>query len=370
MSEFCSLHPAVQGSGETDPRLLDILNNAVDGRGRDLAIAHRIGYENQNRSHFSSQQFHENGIPGNVQLEEGWLNRYVTNYVDEDAPLQAVALAGNQLVVLKGPTLIPAIASVDEFDLPANAPLGNFASAQNPLGSGLKGAYGQASFDASVKYNQLTYDTGKSLLESVQYFRDNVFGVPYEPEAAAQPYYDAIADAGLRRSVRDCARLLKQVPDCRIAACNQGGYDTHGDEANRFGSLMRDFGLSMTALYHDLLPIWDDTVVVCTSEFGRTSLENGSRGTDHAEATVNLLMGGSVNGGIYNADAGSWANGDMFSTANGRYLAHRTDYRAVMAEVVEHLGDPDVQIDYVLPGYTDLVANDTAGYFTPLNLIG
>jgi uncharacterized protein (DUF1501 family) len=81
-------------------------------------------------------------------------------------------------------------------------------------------------------------------------------------------------------------------------------------------------------------------------------------------------MGGPVKGGVYNADPSRWSNGDLFSTANGRYVAHRTDFRAVYREVLAgHLGDPSARIDEVIPGYSSLVAQDTNGYFKPLGML-
>jgi uncharacterized protein (DUF1501 family) len=42
--------------------------------------------------------------------------------------------------------------------------------------------------------------------------------------------------------------------------------------------------------------VWQDTVVVVISEFGRTVAENGSRGTDHGTGGLAFILGGSVNG--------------------------------------------------------------------------
>ena len=232
------------------------------------------------------------------------------------------------------------------------------------------GAYTQAGFDLSKYCEVLTYGTGRTLLESLQFFEDNVRNTPYEPEPDAQPYYAAIGNNRFKGYVMDCARLLKQVDSLQITGCNQGGYDTHGSENDRFPPLVADLSLAFTALYHDLKPIWNDLVVVCMSEFGRTPQENGNRGTDHAEATLMMLMGGAVNGGMYNCDPDSWANGDLFSTKNGRYVAHRTDFRNIYHEILtRHLGDPDGRIDEIIPNYSAVSATDPNGYFTPLGLI-
>ena len=370
LNGFASFHPALQGEAPADPKLADIFHDRVDARGARLAVLHRIGYESQNRSHFSSQQFWENGVPGAVKLEEGVFNRYLTAYRDESSPLQAATLNNNQVVMMKGPTLVPVLRSIDDFALPGNVPLGRFPSPGDPLGAGLQGAWGQSEFNRSIPGNELTYSTGRSLLEGLQFFEENVRDEPYQPAESAQAFYDAMTDRPFAGFVRDCARLLKQVDSLQIIGCNQNGYDTHGVEDRNFPTLMRNLGLALTALYHDLESVWDDTIVITMSEFGRTSLENGNLGTDHGEASAMLAMGGSILGGVYNADPGRWANGDLFSTANGRYLAHRTDFRQVYAELINgHLGDPQSRIDTIIPGYSALQGENVGGYFTPLGFV-
>jgi uncharacterized protein (DUF1501 family) len=370
LNGFASLHPDMQSAEAAGPKLADIFHGRLDGRGKRLAVLHRIGYESQNRSHFSSQQFWENGVPGSTKLEEGVFNRYVTEYLDATSPLQAATLSRNQILLMKGPTLIPALRSVNDFALPANVPLGVPPAPEDPLGSFLRGAYGQKGFDRGVPYNSLTYSTGSTLLDGLRFFEENVRSAPYSPEPDAAPYYEAIADRGFAGFVHDCARLLKQVPDCRIVGANQNGYDTHGGENAVFPRLARDLALVLTALYFDLEPIWEDTIVVTMSEFGRTTEENGNRGTDHGEATCMFVMGGGVQGGVYNADPATWSHGDLFSTASGRYVAHRTDYRSVYAEIIrKHLGDPAGRIDAVIPGYSALASRNANGYFTPLGFL-
>jgi uncharacterized protein (DUF1501 family) len=371
LNGFASLHSAAQSDDSEDsPQLANIFHGMVDERGPQLAVLHRIGYESQSRSHFSSQQFWENGVPGAVNLEAGVFNNYLSAYPDPEAALRAATLGKNQAVLLKGAMLTPVLRSVDEFALPANVALGSVPTEANPAGLALKGLYGQTGFNAEIPYEALTYSTGASLLDNLQFFEDTVRSTSYAPEPDAQPYYAAIADRGFAESVMNSARLLKQVSDVEITGCNQGGYDTHGGEDTRFPILMRDLSLALTALYHDLRPLWEDTLVMTLSEFGRTSAENGNFGTDHGEATAMFMMGGSVIGGVYNCDPSTWENGDLFSTPNGRYVSHRTDFRAVYHEVItRHLGDPEERIDSIIPGYTELSGADPAGYLNPLGFL-
>ena len=61
----------------------------------------------------------------------------------------------------------------------------------------------------------------------------------------------------------------------------------------------------LTAFHGDLLRqgLLGDTMVLQFSEFGRRIAENASAGTDHGAASVMMIMGGGVKGGIYGTAA-------------------------------------------------------------------
>ena len=114
---------------------------------------------------------------------------------------------------------------------------------------------------------------------------------------------------------------------------------------------------------------WEDVLIVTMTEFGRTSKENGSRGTDHAESTAMFVAGGGVEGGVYNCDRSNWKNGDMFSTKNGRYLARKTDFRSVFGEIfTDHFGNTWKQLNEVIPTYAQ-AKKENPGDFKKLGFI-
>jgi uncharacterized protein (DUF1501 family) len=86
----------------------------------------------------------------------------------------------------------------------------------------------------------------------------------------------------------------------------------------------------MKAFYDDLAAHGNDKRVLTMtfSEFGRRIEENGSRGTDHGEASPLFLVGGGVKGGIYGAYP------DLTDTSIGN-VAFKTDFRSVYATVLE-----------------------------------
>ena len=150
--------------------------------------------------------------------------------------------------------------------------------------------------------------------------------------------------------------MLFKRTNARILGLNIGGWDTHTSQGQLYGKhrqLLEDVAMAFQAFYRDMQDQWDDMVIVTMTEFGRTSKENGSRGTDHAEATAMFVAGGGVKGGVYNCDSKTWKNGDMFSTKNERYLLRKTDFRAVFGEIfTDHFGNTRKQLNQVIPTYT------------------
>jgi uncharacterized protein (DUF1501 family) len=49
------------------------------------------------------------------------------------------------------------------------------------------------------------------------------------------------------------------------------------------------------------LGLWDDTLVVTYSEFGRRPHENDTGGTEHGTTAPHFVIGGRVRGGLYGA---------------------------------------------------------------------
>jgi uncharacterized protein (DUF1501 family) len=107
------------------------------------------------------------------------------------------------------------------------------------------------------------------------------------------------------------------------------------------------------------------------TEFGRTSKENGSLGTDHAFGCVVFVGGGTVNGGVYNCSSADWVTGPtgtLFSQ-DSRYVRRKTDYRAVFGEIfTRHFGDDLTTLNYVIPGY-NAAKTANPGDFAFLNFL-
>jgi len=159
-----------------------------------------------------------------------------------------------------------------------------------------------------------------------------------------------------------------------LAGTEITGFDTHNSQGGITGThpnLQRRIAWAMYALrkyfltYHDQCT-WDNLVVVTMSEFGRTSKQNTSLGTDHAEAGCMFLAGGAVKGynkgnpsgvfGCHTSDPIPWVpglNGSMFAIQSN-YLKRYVDYRQVLGKLIrDHLGATQNQLNWIIPGYAN-----------------
>ncbi len=143
---------------------------------------------------------------------------------------------------------------------------------------------------------------------------------------------------------------MRNDPKMQLAFVALGGWDTHANQGAERGQLanrLEPLGQGLALLAQRLGPMFDDTLVVVMSEFGRTARENGNGGTDHGRGNVMWLMGGAVKGGkVY----GDWRGVADEALNEGRDLPVTTDFRSVLVQVAErHLRLSDKQLTQVFP---------------------
>jgi uncharacterized protein (DUF1501 family) len=175
--------------------------------------------------------------------------------------------------------------------------------------------------------------------------------VDREPKAM-----DPSADAGAQSArsfaadARRLGQLIRKDAHTQLAFTAVGGWDTHVNQGGAQGQLankLAALGEGLDALATGLGDSLSDTVIVVMSEFGRTVRQNGTGGTDHGRGNVMWLLGGPVAGGQV---LGEWPGLDNKALAEGRDLAVRTDFRQVLAPLLQrHLGLSEAGLAQVLP---------------------
>jgi uncharacterized protein (DUF1501 family) len=153
---------------------------------------------------------------------------------------------------------------------------------------------------------------------------------------------------GLALDAQHLATLMRNDRKLRVGFLSAGGWDTHANQGSVNGQLANNLG-NLAAGIAQLRQNFNDSgdVIVVMSEFGRTSAENGTRGTDHGFGNALWLIGNSVNGGQWH---GQWSGMAKANLNEGRDLPAHHDYRAVLAQVLRNtFALPDAQLASILP---------------------
>ena len=387
---FAALHPSL--------KFLAPVYNAGH-----LALIHRVGYPKQSRSHFDSQKYWESGAPNHKLINNGIFYRTLwESGLTQRAPLTGISLQSALPLSLRGSAAAMAnLTDPTRYDLLG---LPNTAAGQAKADQALRALEGVPFADKKnrdlldLQYRNFT-DT-LSIFASLDFTESgNVFRDDANTDNDTAPYYlfptsnaknggyalhgndpaKYVVDTnayGFFNNLKAAALVLNKT-DAIIAGTEFGGFDTHNNQGGATGAhanLQRRiawamYGLRKYFLNHADKATWDKMVIVTLSEFGRTTVQNGSLGTDHAEASVMFVAGGGVKGYISAASRSgvfgcsptpfsgqniAWIpgqTGSMFGVGN-RYLQRATDYRSVLGEIIRgHLGATTAQLQRILPGY-------------------
>src|SRR2546429_534828 len=323
---FAALHPSL--------KFLAPVYNAGD-----LALVHRVGYPKQSRSHFDSQNYWETGNPNNNLVKDGILYRtMVESGLANTNPLTGVSFQSSLPLILRG-----SAAAMTNLSDPTRY---NLLGIPNGTGdskadNAVRNANGFAFADKknrellNLQYKNLS-DT-LSIFASLNFseagntFRDDpatdndttwanastggyyLFPTTNDKNGGwrrvtggatdAQKYVVDTGAYSFFNSLKAAALILNKT-NAIVAGTEMGGFDTHSAQGALTGShpnLQRRIAWAMYALRKYFLKYadkatWNNLVIVTLSEFGRTTVENSDRGTDHAEAGVMFVAGGAVKG--------------------------------------------------------------------------
>jgi uncharacterized protein (DUF1501 family) len=291
------------------------------GRG-EMAVLHAVGLPYRERSHFDAQQLLESGGSKPYELATGWLGRSAA----PGSGLRAVALETAVPLVLRGPAT----------DIDTWAP----------------SALPEPSMDL-VSRLETMYRNDPVLAQALARARGLREDQKTDAGMAANP---ASAEGGGRKAFVTLATKAAEFLQrgSQIAVMELGGWDSHTNLMAPNGPIssnLRTLDAALAALRDALLPgdVWQRTVVLVATEFGREVAVNGNAGTDHGAGGAAFLLGGAVKGGRVIADWPGLAKKDRFE---GRDLRVTTDLRAVYRSVLgEHLRVARSTVDGIaLPG--------------------
>ncbi|MEM6333664.1 MAG: DUF1501 domain-containing protein [Planctomycetota bacterium] len=318
----------------------------------EFAAAHAVGYDHNTRSHFEEQDTWETGVIGNTVNSDGWLNRHLLTSSGH-GPVRAISIGDNLPRILRGDAPAYAVAGIDDLTMPKAG--GNV----DAIHAALEHAYCVPMPDdrapIAADAAGLVHDAGATTLEGV----DLIQSVARQPYAPAAEY----PSSKLAGQLQQAARLIKANVGLEVITVDYGGWDTHNNQGNgitgNFGNKVQTLADALDAFAEDLGDKLQDTLVLTLSDFGRTAAENGTRGTDHGWGNCMLALGGGVSQTGERVDGsssgarkviGPWPGLAPDQLHQKRDLLHTTDFRDVLAEVVQgHLGNANLQ--RILPGH-------------------
>jgi len=156
-----------------------------------------------------------------------------------------------------------------------------------------------------------------------------------------------------RELVSFAAKEMHKPNGPRVGLLEFEGFDTHalqGNEQGHHAEILAELDGVLEAFKRQMGDLYENTVVVTVTEFGRTASENGTQGTDHGYGSAIFLAGGLVKGKQVVSD---WPGLSTKNLYEGRDLLMTIDARDVYAEVIKtvfDLNDEDISRD-VFIGY-------------------
>lgn len=305
------------------PRLEDLLPLWQRG---NLAFIHGTGSFDPSRSHFDAQDYMETGTPGIKSTKDGWMNRLL-KVLPQNSPIQAVNVGEITPRILMGQQQV--------VNIPTGKNIQRKLSVDRPVIENAFDLLYNGNDPLSVAYQE-GQKTRKILLSELdQEMMEANRGASNADKFAVE--------------ARKLAKLMVSDTKTQLAFMAIGGWDTHVQEKNSLNRQLKPLGQGIATLAKELGDLYNKTVIVVLSEFGRTVEENGNKGTDHGHGSVIWVLGGGIKGKkVY----GDWQGLDKAQLYEGRDLPVTTDFRAVLSHILHHhMNIPLKDLSTVFPNY-------------------
>lgn len=293
------------------------------------------GSPDRTRSHFDAQHHWETGIPGSSSANDGWLNTLSGQTLS-----RAIGVGEANPRILTGRQAVQLV------------PSGDLATRKGVLGN-------ERTRDAVLRLysgDDALAQTFRSGADSRNQTADMLTQAPMrmagrDMDAVMQAANNGAGNVkGLALDAQHLVTLMHNNPRLRLGFLSAGGWDTHANQGAATGALANNLAQLAQAvqLLHANFNRSHD-VVALVSEFGRTSAENGTRGTDHGHGNTLWLLGKRVNGGRWH---GQWQGLAKANLNEGRDLPVHHDFRAIFAQVLRsNFGHSAAQLDALFPGF-------------------
>lgn len=216
------------------------------------AFVHATSFPYTGRSHFDGQNIMETGFEQAYAVTSGWVGRAMNA-----AGFSSLAVSLPIPIILRGN-------DVNSNYFPTNFP-----------------------------------KAGKSVYKDVKkmWQNDPQLAGLLDPIISRQMQHGGRGDT--RELVSFAAKEMHKPDGPRVGLLEFEGFDTHalqGNEDGHHAEILAELDGVLEGFKRQMGDLYDNTVVVTVTEFGRTASENGTQGTDHGWASAIFLAGGLVKG--------------------------------------------------------------------------
>jgi uncharacterized protein (DUF1501 family) len=279
LNPFFGLHPSLKSFGE-------MLAND------EATVIHATAFPYTKRSHFEGQNIVETGVVTPFSSKTGWLGRAME-----------LAGVGGRSLSLDTPLLVRGDMAVE--------------------------AYYPSNMRGSAVPNMEVLEVLKSIYE----------GDALETTEVLQQQLAASRNAPRVRDPEGLAtfagKKMQEAHGPKVAVIRVNQFDTHANQGTEEGLQAEQLEVVdnvFAALKSGLGKMWNSTVVMTVTEFGRTLGQNGSAGTDHGYGSACMIAGGLLeNAGIVS----DWPGLKSNNLYEGRDLLATIDMRSVCAACLE-----------------------------------
>jgi len=281
-----------------------------------VALVRGVGYPEPNLSHFTSRDIWSCARTSSLPSAEGWM--WSARGSGGEAALLALGNDAAPPMVRGARGAGLAVYDLREFhlDVPGALEAGEAAARRAAFGALAAGERSEVECDYTAARLRDTLGSIERLA--------NVRRASRPAEYPPTP---------LGRDLAGCADVIASGLPTRLFHVQHDGYDTHTTQRSVHARLLAELDAALHALMSDLRAQGrlDSTLVLVTSEFGRRVVESGvgsEAGTDHGAASLSILLGGGVRGGVHGAP---FDLADLDEAGNLRYT---TDFRSVLREAL------------------------------------
>ena len=275
----------------------------------ELSILNNVGYPNPVRSHFRSMDIWQTASDSDEYLQSGWLGRYLDKHGKK--PYNALEMDEQLSLAMKGEHF-NGIATNDYRVL--------YRTAKDPYFKNVLDHYN----DAHLSEHNLgyLYQTMIEAKSSAKYIYENT-----KVRLSQQEY----PQNKFAKQLKNVAQFISSGLETKVFYTSLEGFDTHANQKNKQARLLEQYAQSVSAFVKDLKQsgMFNDTLILTFSEFGRRVKQNVANGTDHGAANNVFVIGKNLKkAGFYNNLASLRdldTNGD---------LKYEIDFRSVYATIL------------------------------------